>query len=150
MDITYKKAADLSLEDLENGNEFAPKFNADGLVTAIATEAETGTLLMVAFMNAEALNLTLTTGDVHYYSRSRQKIWKKGESSGEIQKLLEIRVDCDQDALQLIVEQTGHGAACHTGRKSCFYRRVTVSDGIAKLENTGDKPLFDPKAVYSS
>lgn len=150
MDITYKKAADLSLEDLENGNEFAPKFNTDGLVTAIATEAETGKLLMVAFMNAKALNLTLTTGDVHYYSRSRHKIWKKGESSGEIQKLIEIRVDCDQDALQLIVEQTGHGAACHTGRKSCFYRRVKVSDGAAKLEYTGDKPLFDPKTVYSS
>lgn len=150
MDITFKNAADLSSTELESGTDFAPRFNADGLVTAVATEAATGTILMLAHMNAEALKLTLATGDVHYFSRSRSKIWKKGETSGEVQKLVEIRVDCDQDAVQLIVEQSGRGAACHTGRKSCFYRRVTVSDGAARLEDTGDKPLFDPKAVYTS
>jgi phosphoribosyl-AMP cyclohydrolase len=99
---------------------------------------------MVAHMNAEALSLTIATGNVHYYSRSRGKIWKKGETSGEIQKLLELRTDCDQDALLLVVEQTGRGAACHTGRKSCFYRRL---DNGA-LSDLGLPRLFDPHAVY--
>ena len=96
----------------------------------------------------EALSLTLETGEVHYFSRSREKLWKKGETSGEIQKLVEIRTDCDQDALVVLVEQTGRGAACHTGRKTCFYRRVAVSDGEARLTPTGEPRLFDPAVVY--
>ena len=104
-----------------------------GLVTAITIEAASGALLMLAHMNAEALSLTLETGEVHYFSRSRGKLWKKGETSGEVQKLVEIRTDCDQDALMVLVEQTGRGAACHTGRKTCFYRRVAVSNGEATL-----------------
>ena len=96
-------------------------------------------------MNAEALRLTLETGDVHYYSRSRKKLWKKGESSGEVQKLIEMRTDCDQDVVLMLVEQTGRGAACHTGRKSCFYRIV---EGTDTLRQSGEPRLFDPKDVY--
>jgi phosphoribosyl-AMP cyclohydrolase len=99
---------------------------------------------MVAHMNAEALRLTIETGEVHYYSRSRGKLWKKGETSGEVQKLIGLSVDCDQDTLLLRVEQTGRGAACHTGRKSCFYR--VLKDG--KLVDTGEPRLFDPEEVY--
>ena len=100
---------------------------------------------MLAHMNAEALALTLATREVHYYSRSRRKIWRKGETSVEVQKLVEMRVDCDQDALVLAVEQTGRGAACHTGRRSCFYRAVAGDGG---LNDVGGPPLFDPKEVY--
>jgi len=99
---------------------------------------------MVAHMNAAALRLTIETGDVHYYSRSRKALWKKGETSGEVQKLIKLAVDCDQDTLLLTVEQTGRGAACHTGRKSCFYR--VLKDGA--LVDTGERRLFDPKEVY--
>lgn len=149
MTIKFATAADLSHSALEEGTVFAPRFDANGLVSAIAVEAGSNTVLMLAHMNAEALSLTLETGMVHYYSRSRSEIWKKGATSGETQKLIEMRVDCDQDAVLLIVEQAGRGAACHTGRKSCFFRRVDVSDGKAVLSDKGDKPLFDPKEVYS-
>ena len=101
---------------------------------------------MHGYMNAEALTRTIETGEAHYYSRSRQKLWKKGETSGEVQKVVEVRVDCDQDAILLIVEQTGRGAACHTGRKSCFYRRV--ENGA--LVDTGEPKLFDPRDVYKA
>jgi len=100
-------------------------------------------------MNAEALSLTLETGTAHYWSRSRGKLWKKGETSGEVQQVVELRTDCDQDAIVLVVNQTGRGAACHTGRKSCFYRRATVTDGVATLEDTGLARLFDPAEVYA-
>ena len=138
----------LSHAALEEGDLFAPKFDAHGLVTAVTVEASSGMVLMVAHMNAEALSLTLETGEVHYFSRSRGKLWKKGEASGEIQKLVEIRTDCDQDALVVMVEQTGRGAACHTGRKTCFYRRVVVKGGEALLASTGEPRLFDPEVVY--
>lgn len=133
----------LTHEQLEEGTAFAPRFDAQGLITAIAQDDD-GRVLMVAHMNAEALRLTIDTGDVHYYSRSRRKIWKKGEISGEVQKLIALAADCDQDALLLTVEQTGRGAACHTGRKSCFYR--VLKDGV--LADTGEPRLFDPKEVY--
>src|SRR5690606_10182568 len=107
-------------------------------------DAQSHEVLMLAHMNAEALALTLETGDVHYYSRSRKKLWKKGETSGEVQKLVEMRTDCDQDALLVMVEQTGRGAACHTGRRSCFFRKVGA-DG--KLEDAGVPRLFDPRDV---
>lgn len=138
----------LSKTDLEAGTIFAPKFDANGLVTAVTIEAGTNEVLMVAHMNAEAIAETLRSGHATYWSRSRGQLWKKGETSGELQELVELRTDCDQDALVVIVRQTGHGAACHTGRKSCFYRRVEMAEGEARLSDTGDAPLFDPKEVY--
>lgn len=139
----------LSHVDIEEGDIFAPKFDAQGLLTVLAVEAGSEKVLMVAHMNAQALSLTLETGVMHYYSRSRGKLWKKGETSGEIQNLVEILVDCDQDALLARVEQTGRGAACHTGRTTCFYRRVSITGGAASLEDTGEPVLFDPKKVYA-
>ncbi len=107
----------------EEGRVFAPRWTADGLIPAIAQDRASGRILMMAWMNEEALARTLRTGEAHYWSRSRQRLWRKGESSGAVQRVCEIRVDCDQDCLLLIVEQTGTGA-CHTGRASCFYRRI--------------------------
>lgn len=138
----------LSKADLESGSIFAPKFDANGLVTAVTVEAGSNEVLMVAHMNAEAIAETLRSGHATYWSRSRGKLWKKGETSGELQELVELRTDCDQDALVVVVRQTGHGAACHTGRKSCFYRRVEMIDGDIRLSDTGDAPLFDPEEVY--
>ena len=144
MSTSFADQSSLSHDEIEEGATLAPRFDAHGLVTAIAIEAGSKDVLMLAHMNAEALALTLSSGEAHYYSRSRRKIWKKGETSGEVQKVKEVRVDCDQDAILLVVEQTGRGAACHTGRKSCFYRRV--EDGA--LVDTGEPKLFDPKVVY--
>ena len=145
MSTPFADPSTLSHADLEEGTVFSPKFDAHGLVTAVAQEAGSNRVLMVAHMNAEALRLTLETGEAHYYSRSRQKLWKKGESSGEVQKLVEMRTDCDQDVVLMLVEQTGRGAACHTGRKSCFYRIVV--DG-STLRQSGEPRLFDPAEVY--
>lgn len=150
MSITFPSPAGLDHQTLEEGSVFAPRFDDKGLVTAIAVEASSGAVLMLAHMNAEALSRTIETGEVHYYSRSRGAIWKKGETSGENQKLLEMRTDCDQDAILLLVEQTGHGAACHTGRRSCFYRRVELAGGTAVLAHTGEPRLFDPAEVYGA
>ncbi len=113
--------------ELEEGSTFTPKFSSNGLITAVVTDAGNGELLMLAHMNAEALARSIASGDAWYYSRSRHQLWRKGETSGNIQKIVEMRVDCDQDAVWLKVEQTG--SACHTGRKSCFYR--VVEPGIA-------------------
>ena len=132
--------------ELEEGAGFAPKFDADGLIPAMAIDAKTREPLMLAYMNEESLKLTLEVGEAVYYSRSRKEIWHKGKTSGHVQKIVEIRTDCDQDALVLIVEQIGAGA-CHTGRESCFYRRVVGGEG-AKLEKIGDGLAFDPSAVY--
>jgi phosphoribosyl-AMP cyclohydrolase len=112
---------------LERGTVLAPRFDANGLVAAVATHAETGEILMLAWMNDEALRLTLETGEAHYFSRSRNALWKKGESSGQVQKLVEARVDCDQDAVWIKVLPQGDGGACHVGFRSCFYR--VVEDG---------------------
>jgi len=137
-----------STEEIEEGRTLAPKFDADGLVTCVATDATSGEVLMVAHMNAEALARTIESGDAWYFSRSRKRLWRKGESSGHTQRVVELRVDCDQDSLWLKVEQQGAGA-CHTGRRSCFYRVVPVGAGrLLTLEfRDGDK-AFDPKAVY--
>ena len=108
--------------DLEEGFALTPKFDADGLVTCVATDAVSGDVLMVAHMNAEALAKTIASGEAWYFSRSRNALWRKGETSGQTQRVVEMRVDCDQDAVWIKVEQ--HGAACHTGRHSCFYRMV--------------------------
>ena len=148
MSITFADPTALSHEQLEEGTLFAPRFDAAGLVTVVTIEASSKDVLMLAHMNAEALSLTLETGIAHYWSRSRNKIWKKGETSGELQKLVALRTDCDQDALVLTVEQTGRGAACHTGRKSCFYRQVEVTGETAALKDTGLPRLFDPAKVY--
>jgi phosphoribosyl-AMP cyclohydrolase len=110
--------------ELERGEQLTPRFDAAGLIAAVATHADTGEVLMLAWMNAEALALTLETGEAHYYSRSRKALWKKGESSGQIQKVAEVRVDCDQDAVLLKVHPQGDGGACHVGYRSCFYRVV--------------------------
>jgi phosphoribosyl-AMP cyclohydrolase len=118
---------------LEEGEAFAPKFDGDGLIVCITTETTTGDILMVAYMNAESLRLTIDTGVAHYWSRSRQSLWRKGDTSGQTQKVIQMRVDCDQDAILLEVEAGGDGKACHTGRRSCFYRRLEKSDAGTKL-----------------
>lgn len=133
---------------LEEGTTFAPRFDAHGLITVVTVEDGSKDILMVAHMNAEALGLTLETGIAHYWSRSRQSLWKKGETSGELQEVVELRTDCDQDCLVMTVRQTGRGAACHTGRKSCFYRRVEAVDGKFTLKDTGLPKLFNAKDVY--
>jgi len=122
-----------SAADVENGADFAPRFGPDGLLTCVTVDAHDGAVLMLAHMNAEALEKTIATGIVHYWSRSRGALWRKGDTSGQIQRLQELRVDCDQDALLALVEVGGDGGACHTGRRSCFYRRVTFDDGQAAL-----------------
>src|SRR4029078_9754474 len=108
--------------DIEEGLAFTPKFDANGLVTVVVTDAKSGDVLMVAHMNEEALRKTIASGEAWYYSRSRESLWRKGETSGHVQRVVEMRLDCDQDAIWIRVEQTG--AACHTGRHSCFYRKI--------------------------
>lgn len=136
--------------EIEEGLAFAPKFDADGLIPAMAMDAKTREPLMLAYMNRESLRLTLQLGEAVYWSRSRQEIWHKGATSGHVQRVVEIRTDCDQDALVLYVEQVGAGA-CHSGRNSCFYRRleVTPTGGYpAKLAWLQEERAFDPTAVY--
>jgi phosphoribosyl-AMP cyclohydrolase len=134
--------------DLEEGSAFTPKFDADGLIVCVATDAHSGDVLMVAHMNAEALGKTIATGEAWYFSRSRQALWKKGEASGHTQRVVEMRVDCDQDAVWIKVEQEGPGA-CHTGRRSCFYRAVPLGQaGAVTLEFRDGEKTFDPKKVY--
>ena len=124
-------AARGSTDEVEEGRALAPKFDAEGLVTCVATEAGSGEVLMVAHMNAEALARTIASGDAWYYSRSRKRLWRKGETSGHAQRVVEMRIDCDQDAVWIKVEQIG--AACHTNRRSCFYRAVKNGEGGAAL-----------------
>lgn len=135
---------------LEESASFTPRFDADGLVTAVVTDAGDGTVLMVAHMNALALDLTLRTGIAHYWSRSRGSLWKKGETSGNFQHVVEMRTDCDQDAVWLRVEVAGHDATCHTGRRSCFYRVVGTNDEGIILRDDGSRPRFDTDAVYGT
>ncbi len=118
-----------STQELERGLALMPRFDADGLIPAVAQEAETGEVLMLAWMNAEALTLTLETGIAHYWSRSRQSLWKKGETSGQLQHVQELRIDCDQDAVVMKVKVDGDGGCCHVGFQSCFYRAVADKDG---------------------
>jgi phosphoribosyl-AMP cyclohydrolase len=132
--------------DREEGLEFQPKFDASGLVTCVATDAASGDVLMVAHMNDEALRKTVASGEAWYFSRSRNALWRKGESSGHTQRVVEMRLDCDQDAIWIRVEQTG--AACHTGRRSCFYRKIDTVDGDTRLSFVDADRLFDPAKVY--
>lgn len=135
--------------DLEEGTVFSPRFDSNGLVTAVVTDAGDGRLLMVAHMNAEALTKTLETGIAHYWSRSRGKLWKKGETSGNVQHVVEILTDCDQDAVELRVNVAGDHATCHTGRRSCFYRRVMLRKGEVALIDDGSQALFDTEKTYA-
>jgi phosphoribosyl-AMP cyclohydrolase len=140
--------AEKSQADIEEGLVLEPKFDADGLVTAVVTDAKSGDVLMVAHMNDEALRKTIASGEAWYYSRSRKALWTKGETSGHVQRVLELRVDCDQDALWLKVEQQGAGA-CHTGRRSCFYRAIPLGKaGSTRLEFRDAEKAFDPGKVY--
>ncbi len=137
--------------DIEEGTDFAPKFDANGLIPAIVTHAETGEVLMFAWMDKRALAATLNDGVATFFSRSRGKLWRKGETSGETLKVVEVRTDCDQDVIWLKVLPQGRGAACHTGRKSCFYRLVTDEDGGWRLRMAPDSErLFDPDEVYGN
>jgi phosphoribosyl-AMP cyclohydrolase len=119
--------------ELEEGGVFTPRFDADGLIGCITIDANDGAVLMFAHMNAEALRLTLETGVAHYWSRSRKSLWRKGDTSGQQQKVVEIHTDCDQDVLLMKVVPGGDGGACHTGRRSCFYRKITLGTGATKL-----------------
>lgn len=139
-------SASAEINDIEEGLEFRPKFDASGLVTCVATDAATGNVLMVAHMNDEALRKTIASGEAWYFSRSRNALWRKGETSGQTQRVVEMRLDCDQDAVWIRVEQ--RGAACHTGRRSCFYRKIEPGEGGARLSFVDADRLFDPKAVY--
>jgi phosphoribosyl-AMP cyclohydrolase len=134
------------IQDREEGLAFDPKFDASGLLTCVATDAASGDVLMVAHMNDEALRKTISSGEAWYYSRSRRALWRKGESSGHTQRVVEMRMDCDQDAIWIRVEQ--HGAACHTGRYSCFYRKIVAADGDTRLSFVDADRHFDPTKVY--
>ena len=126
-----------SRDALEKGVELTPRFDSNGLITAVAQDAATGEILMLAHMNAEALQKTIETGQAHYYSRSRDQLWLKGETSGQIQSVIELRTDCDQDAILLKVKVGGDGGACHVGYRSCFYRLLEKTpDGGFKLTIT--------------
>jgi phosphoribosyl-AMP cyclohydrolase len=132
-------------KEIEEGFQFKPKFDPNGLITAISQDANSGQILMVAYMNEEALQLTLQTGNAVFFSRSRQKLWKKGEQSGHMQKVRDILIDCDQDCLVLKVEVDQ--GQCHVGYQSCFYRKVTNQDP-AKLQLISQK-VYDPEKTYN-
>lgn len=148
MDTPLTFASRCDKKAIEENPTFAPKFDENGLIPAIAMDAKTKEPLMLAYMNEESLLLTLKLGEAVYYSRSRQEIWHKGATSGHTQKIVEIRTDCDQDALILYVDQQGAGA-CHTGRNTCFYRKVDLQAGTspAALSFTEDR-TFNPDDVY--
>ncbi len=144
-------AARKTVEQVEEGLALAPKFGADGLIPCITTDANTGEVLMLGYMNGEALRRTIATSEAHYWSRSRQRLWRKGAASGLTQQVVEIRIDDDQDAVWLRVRVAGSGASCHVGYRSCFYRSVEFggpSDGPARLAFTESRKSFDPKDVY--
>lgn len=135
-----------SVAQVEEGTSLAPRFDADGLVPVVTTDQATGAVLMMGVMTAEALRLTIQTGEAHYWSRSRQPLWHKGATSGLVQRVVEIRIDDDQDAVWLRVEVAG-GASCHVGYRSCFYRAVPVGQAGA-LRFVEHVKMFDPVAVY--
>ncbi len=143
--------------EAETGLALTPKFDAAGMLAAVATDWQTGEVLMLAWMNADALAATIRTGEAHFYSRSRKKLWKKGEDSGNVFDVVEMRTDCDQDAVWMRVRMRGQEAACHTGHRTCFYRRIPVqgaagtepaTEHAPALEPAGTPRLFDPDVVY--
>jgi len=140
----------VSIEQVEEGHELAPKFDADGLMPVVTTDADSGEVLMHGYMNAEALTKTIEIGEAHYWSRSRNVLWHKGATSGLVQKVREIRIDDDQDAVWLLVDVQG-GASCHVGYRSCFYRSVPVgtkADAPVALTYEETEKVFDPVEVY--
>jgi len=139
-----------SADTLEQGLVLTPRFDGNGGIAAVATDADTGEVLMLAWMNAEALALTIRSGEAHFWSRSRGRIWKKGEESGNVLKVVELRTDCDQDAVWMRVRIAGHGAACHTGHRTCFYRAIPVGGGSSEvtMQHAGTPRAFDPADVY--
>ncbi|HLF09877.1 MAG TPA: phosphoribosyl-AMP cyclohydrolase [Gammaproteobacteria bacterium] len=147
--MATKFAARVSVEQVEEGSELAPKFDADGLIPAVATDVHTGELLMHSYMNVEALQKTIETGEAHYFSRSRQALWHKGATSGLVQTVKELMIDDDQDCVWLKVEVAG-GASCHVGYRSCFYRRIPLGADTEPpmLEFTDTTKVFDPAKVY--
>jgi phosphoribosyl-AMP cyclohydrolase len=148
---TPRLAAPKNKSESEEGSVFAPRFDADGLLPVVTTSAKTGEVLMLAYMNEEALLRTIETGEAHYWSRSRGRLWRKGEESGNAQRVVEMRTDCDQDAIWLKVEPVGTDAACHTGRRTCFYRAVRLGDatsGGVSLSFVDAERQFDPNTVY--
>ena len=137
-----------SIEQVEEGVDLAPKFNEHGLIPVITTDFSSGEVLMHAYMNAEALTQTITLGEAVYWSRSRQRLWRKGETSGLVQRVREMRIDDDQDCIWLRVDLQG-GASCHVGYRSCFYRAVPFGDQADQpLEFTEMEKAFDPQKVY--
>lgn len=137
--------------DIEEGTAFSPRFDANGLVPVVVTSAASGEVLMLAYMNEEALARTIETGEAQFWSRSRKRLWRKGEESGNTMRVVELRTDCDQDALWLKVELGGAEACCHTGRRSCFYRAVPIGKGAAAgvtLTFVETEKLFEPENVY--
>lgn len=144
-------AARTSVELVEEGLTLAPKFDADGLIPCVTSDARTGEVLMLGYMNSEALQKTITSAEAHYWSRSRQCLWRKGATSGLVQRVIEIRIDDDQDAVWLRVEIDGAGASCHVGYRSCFYRAIDFTrqdDGPVRLTQLHHHRVFDPKVVY--
>lgn len=138
-----------SVGQVEQGTQLAPKFDGAGLIPCVTSDAASSDVLMLGYMNAEALERTLTTGEAHYFSRSRGLLWHKGASSGLVQRVVEMRIDDDQDCVWLRVQVEGSGASCHVGYRSCFYRRVErADDGAARLVFTESERTFDPHAVY--
>jgi len=140
-----------SRSDIEEGLTLSPRFDKDGLIPAIAADAATGEVLMLAYMNKEALSKTIATGEAHYWSRSRQEIWRKGATSGNTQQIVDLRIDCDQDAILMLVRQRGSGASCHVGYSSCFFRAIptgTPPSPDLKLEYREAGKAFDPAEVY--
>ncbi len=146
-------ASRISIEQVEEGTELAPKFDEQGLIACVTTAAGSGEVLMLGYMNAEALKRTIATGEAHYWSRSRQVLWHKGATSGLVQKVVELRIDDDQDAVWLRVQIPGD-ASCHVGYRSCFYRSVPLGagaqskDGSRALKFEESEKSFDPKKVY--
>lgn len=138
-------------KQLEEGLALAPKFDQDGLIPVVTTDYNSGEVLMIAYMNEESLRLTIELGEGVYWSRSRKEIWHKGKTSGNVQVVRELRIDCDQDALWMRVSVIGNGATCHTGFRSCFYRAIPTGEKAengASLEFKEKDKLFDPAKVY--
>lgn len=150
--MSDKFAKRRTVEQVEEGKELAPKFDQDGLIAVVTTSAVNGDVLMLGYMNKEALTKTIETGEAHYFSRSRQCLWHKGATSGLIQKVKEIRVDDDQDAIWLVVEMDGEEASCHVGYRSCFYRKIPIGsfNSEMELEFVEDQKIFDPVEVYGA
>lgn len=140
-----------NVEQVEEGTDLAPKFDEHGLLPVVTTDAESGDVLMLGYMNADALSKTIKTGEAHYWSRSRKTLWHKGATSGLVQRVVDIRIDDDQDAVWLKVDVAGSGASCHVGYRSCFYRSIPTGETPSptlKLHFQEESKTFDPKEVY--